>query len=77
MGCFSTTSRATPAELELTGGVEVDDVAGFTPQAGHVYEVVYALGPTKPELRLFEVIREDGGRVTRQPLPFDLGAKSC
>lgn len=61
----------------VANNVEINNVAGFTPKAGHVYEIVYGIGPAKPELRLFEVQREEGGQVTRQSVPFDLGNQGC
>jgi len=61
----------------VEGNTTLDVVGGFTPQAGHVYEIDYARPARQPELRLFELVRQDDGRTERRPVAFDQGSKVC
>ena len=61
----------------VVGNTTLVVVAGFTPQAGHVYEIDYVGAARKPELRLFELLRQDDGRTDRKPMAFDQGSKVC
>jgi hypothetical protein len=61
----------------VANNAEVNDAAGFTPHAGHTYEIVFGLNEGKPELHLFEMGAGDSGQVKRMQLPFDLGSLRC
>ena len=61
----------------VANNAEVNDAAGFTPHAGHTYEIVYGLNEGKPELHLFEMGAGASGQVSRIQLPFDLGSLRC